>query len=153
MNGTASSMSRFGVGQHRRWADAKRYGFVSAGGGSWYVNSLKKLQPGHRVWVYVPGRGYVGVGIVAAAAVPFQEFMVREKGTSRKLTEIEVEAPEMFDEEHDEEVVAVNWIKTVDLEEAVKEMGFFANQNSAAQPRAENWTSTVDRLKEVWKLN
>ena len=143
----------FGVGPHRRWADAKRYGFVSAGGGDWYVNSLKKLQPGDRVWVYVPGRGYVGVGIVAAAAVPFQEFMVSENGTSRKMTEIKVEAPEMFDEEHGEEVVAVNWIKTVDLEDAVKEMGFFANQNSAAQPRAENWTTTVDRLKEVWKVN
>ena len=143
----------FGVGPHRRWPDAKRYGFVSAGGGPWYVNTLKRLQPSDRVWVNVPGTGYVGVGRVVAAAVPYREFMVSENGTSRPLTEVEIEAPEMFDEEHGEEVVAVDWIRTVDLQDAIRELGFFGNQNTVAQPRVEKWSQTVDRLKELWGVN
>lgn len=142
----------FGVGLHRRWSDAKRYGFVSAGGGPWYVNTLKRLQPGDRVWVNVPGTGYVGVGRVVAAAVPFQEFMISENGASRRLTELEIEAPEMFDEEHGEEVVAVDWIRAVDQQDAVRELGFFGNQNTVAQPRVEKWGQTVDRLKELWRV-
>ena len=39
----------FGVDSHRSWSDARKYGFVSAGGGEWYVNTLKTLQPGDRV--------------------------------------------------------------------------------------------------------
>ena len=140
----------FGVGPHRRWSDAKRYGFVSAGGGPWYVTTLKRLQQDDRVWVNVPGTGYVGVGRVVAAAVPYQEFMISENGASKPLTEVEIEAPEMFDDEHGEEIVAVDWIRTVDLQDAVKEFGFFGNQNTVAQPRAEKWAFTVDRLKELW---
>ena len=143
----------FGVGPHRRWSDAKRYGFVSAGGGPWYTNTLKRLQPKDRVWVNVPGTGYVGVGRVVAPAVPFQQFIVNENGTSKRLTEVEeIEAPKMFDEKHGEEVVAVDWIRTVELQDAVKEFGFFGNQNTVAQPRAEKWDQTVNRLKELWQV-
>ncbi len=51
----------FGEEPHRRWNDAMKYGFVSAGGGDRYVRPLRTLQPGNRVWVSIPGRGYVGV--------------------------------------------------------------------------------------------
>ena len=34
------------------------------------------------------------------------------------------------------EMVRVEWVKTVPLDEAVKEKGFFGNQNSAARPNA-----------------
>jgi hypothetical protein len=38
----------------------------------------------------------------------------------------------------DEYLVRVEWIKTVPLEKAIKEKGFFGNQNSAAKPRSKN---------------
>jgi hypothetical protein len=41
----------FGGG--RSWEDAQKYGFVSAGGGSWYTQTLKQLSPGDRVWVKI----------------------------------------------------------------------------------------------------
>ena len=141
----------FGEGVSRRWKDAKRYGFVSGGGGEWYVKTLTKLQPGNRVWVSVPGKGYVGVGEVQKPAVRFDQFNVN--GTLSPLAEAEFEAPEAFDERHDEHFVAVKWIKAVDLQDAVKERGFFGNQNTVAQPRSSKWDFTVERLKALWGIN
>lgn len=142
----------FGEGEHRRWNDAKKYGFVSAGGGEWYVRTLRLLQPGNRVWVSVPGKGYVGVGEVTKPAVPCDEFKVNANGTAVPITEVEVEAPSAFDEEHGEHFVGVKWIKTVDLQRAVRERGFFGNQNTVAQPRVPKWQFTVDRLKSLWNV-
>ena len=48
--------------------------------------------------------------------------------------------------------VRVKWLKTVSLDEAVKEKGFFGNQNSAARPKARKWTNTVERLKKRWDI-
>ncbi len=142
----------FGVGDHRRWADARTFGFVSAGGGEWYVNTLRALQTGDRIWVNVPGTGYVGVGIVTKPAVRFDQFSVKRKDGEVPIVDVEVEAPGMFDEEHGEHIVGVDWIKTVELAGAIKEIGFFGNQNSVARPRAANWQFTVERLKTIWNL-
>lgn len=35
--------------QGRSWDHAVKYGFISAGGGSWYSNTLKLLKPGDRI--------------------------------------------------------------------------------------------------------
>lgn len=48
----------------RRWEDAVKYGFISAGGGLWFSRTLEQLFPGARVFVYIPKTGYVGVGTV-----------------------------------------------------------------------------------------
>ena len=143
----------FGVGLHRRWPDAKKYGFISAGGGEWYVNTLRTLQPGNRIWVNVPGTGYVGVGEVVSAAVRFDQFKLSNQGVETPIADVEVEAPEMFDQEHSEHIVGVNWTKAVDLHEAVKEIGFFGNQNTVAKPRAQSWHFTVERLKTLWRVS
>ena len=64
-------------GDTRVWDEARQYGFISAGGGSWYSQTLKLLSPGDRVWVKVPKTGYVGVGRVTEAVMPVKEFTVR----------------------------------------------------------------------------
>ena len=87
---------------------------------------------------------------VAGVAVPYQEFMTSENGASKPLTEVEIEAPEMFDEAHGEKIVAVDWIRTVEFHDSVSELGFFGNQNTVARPRDEKWAFTVGRLKELW---
>lgn len=142
----------FGVDVHRSWSDARKYGFVSAGGGEWYVNTLRTLQPGDRVWVSVPRTGYVGVGEVVSAAVRFDQFVVDPHGGRIPLTDVELEAPLMLDEDHNEYVVGIDWMKTVALEEAAKELGFFGNQNTVARPRARSWHFTVERLKTLWAV-
>jgi hypothetical protein len=44
--------------------------------------------------------------------------------------------------------VRADWIKTVPLEQANKEKGFFGNQNSVAKPKARKWVHTIERLKQ-----
>jgi hypothetical protein len=51
-------------------------------------------------------------------------------------------------EERWEYYVRVDWIKTVPLEKAIKEKGFFGNQNSVARPKARKWVHTIERLKQ-----
>ena len=51
-----------------------------------------------------------------------------------------------------EYLVKVQWIKTVKTYEAVKELGFFGNQNSVCRPLTEKWNFTVDRLKKCWGI-
>ena len=58
------------------WNDAREYGFVCAGDGSWYSNSLKSLSPGDRIWVNIPRTGYVGVGRVTEQRKRVTEFEV-----------------------------------------------------------------------------
>ncbi|MFA7558336.1 MAG: endonuclease NucS domain-containing protein, partial [Hydrogenophaga sp.] len=53
----------FGDTSSRSWDDARKYGYISAGGGTWYSQTLNMLSPGDRVWVNIPKRGYVGVGV------------------------------------------------------------------------------------------
>jgi hypothetical protein len=64
----------FGADDRRSWTDARKYGFVSAGGGTWYSRSLQQLKPGHRVFAYIPKGngvgGYVGVAEVTGNARP-----------------------------------------------------------------------------------
>src|SRR3954468_13482361 len=65
--------------KRRRWEDARRFGFVSGGGGPKWTRRLRELLPGDRVYVHVPvagPHGYVWIGEVAEAAVPAEDFLV-----------------------------------------------------------------------------
>lgn len=142
----------FGLEPHRDWTEARNYGFISAGGG-WWGEQLAALHPGDRVWVMVPGRGYVGVGRVVEDRVPVEEFMVDNgQGGRVSITELPLQvatAAKSTDfPDTAEYLVRVDWAHTVPLEEAVRERGFFANQNIVARPRSSSWPFTVGRLKE-----
>ena len=142
----------FGEDESRRWKDAKRYGFVSAGGGETYVKPLRSLQPGDRIWVHVSGNGYVGFAEVLAAAVPPDQFMVDIDGARKPLTEFQLEAPNAFNEEQGEHFVAVRWIKAVDKLPGVWERGFFGFAKIVARPLSPKWQFTVDRLRSLWAI-
>lgn len=148
----------FGDGPSRKWEDAVKYGFISAGHGSWYSKTLSLLEPGGRVWVNVPGRGYVGVGEVLEPVTRADRFELRKDNGERiPITKMAVNAPTMFehltDDEMAEHLVRVKWIKTVELSEAIKEKGLFGNQNSVCKPTAKRWDHTVDRLKKRFNLS
>ena len=143
----------FGEGVHRNWADARKYGFVSAGGGAWYTQTLKMLEAGSRIWVNVPGQGYVGVGRATASVVPLSDFTVNDdSGQQLAIAEAKTEAPLIHDpnraEGDQEQFVRVAWDHAVPLREAVREKGFFGNQNTVAKPRDKKWSHTVERLKK-----
>ena len=144
----------FGANNNRDWEEARKYGFVSAGGGVWYSRSLSLLEPGGRVWVNIPGGvGYVGVGVVKDRVVPIDEFRVDDgNGKMVPITSLPLKAAKHKTQAQDadkaEHFVRVEWIRTVPVKEAIREKGFFGNQNSAAQPRAKKWQHTVKRLTQ-----
>lgn len=142
-----------GEGPHRTWADCVRYGFVSAGQGKWYSQSLKALDVGHRVFACVPGAGYVGVGTVTEQAVPASEFEVVVDGQAVPVLDAPLEAPQMAENAGDpdlsEYVVRVDWERTVPVAEARWEKGMFANQNSACRLRNR---FTLERLAALFEL-
>ena len=65
----------FGHPARRRWEDARRFGFVSGGGGARWSRRLHDLDLGHRVFVHVPRAGYVGIAWVVEPAVPVTAFV------------------------------------------------------------------------------
>ena len=145
-------------GENRNWEEARKYGFISAGGGSWYSRTLGILEPGGRIWVNIPGGiGYVGVGRVLESAVPIDEFKVNNgQGNQVGILSLGLEISKCTtyqqNVEKAEYMVRVDWIKTVPVNEAIKEKGFFGNQNSAAKPRSKMWIHTVERLKKRFEI-
>ncbi len=142
----------------RSWEEARRYGFVSGGGGTWYSRTLDLLEPGARCWVKVPGHGYVGVGVVTGSRQPIDDFLVEEGG--KRVPLLSVKGTRMTgcrtyaaDGELAEYLVPVRWLAAVPLTEAVQERGFFGNQNTVAKPRTEKWAHTVERLRTVFGVS
>ncbi len=151
--------SSFGADENRDWEEARKYGFISAGGGKWYSQTLSMFDPGDRVWINIPGgTGYVGVGEVVEPVVPIDEFMV-DNGSGQRvpITTLPLKAARhttmKANPEKAEHLVRIKWLHTVPIEEAVKEKGFFGNQNSAAKPRDKKWQHTVERLAAVWGID
>ncbi|MFC7535556.1 hypothetical protein ACFQV6_43465 [Actinoplanes sp. GCM10030250] len=137
----------------RSWDDAREYGFVSAGGGEWYSRSLRALPLGGRVFVHLPKTGYVGVGLVAGPATPFDQAVLTVDEEQRKMTELPLSARYQHTAtgaDKDEYVVPVTWIRTLDREAAIWEKGFFANQNSACKMRNR---FTLDTLIQRFTLD
>ncbi|MCL5275161.1 MAG: hypothetical protein M1434_10525 [Chloroflexi bacterium] len=136
-----------GVGERRTWEDCQKYGFISAGGGRWYSNTLQLLSPGARIYTCIPKIGYVGVGTVKEPAVRVSDFQVSVDGVNKPILEAPLQAQKMGDNFDDadksEYLVRVEWLKNVPIEQAVWEKGMFANQNSACKLRS---AFTIDRL-------
>ena len=139
----------------RQWEDARKLGFISAGGGSWYSKTLGLLSPGDRVWVNIPHTGYVGVGIVKDTAMQAKDVLFTVDGIKKTFTELQTKGDYLYssdDPDKAEYVVRVDWIKTISEKNAVKELGFFGNQNTVCRPVTDKWDFTVDRLKTVWGI-
>ena len=126
-----------GEGDHRSWDDFRRYSFVAAGGGRRYRDSLRKLQPGNKIYAYQKSRGYVGLGEVVAKAVPAKDFTVSETGMP--ILDADLTQPGLRRNRDDpdtcEWLVAVRWIQTVSVSEACTRPGIFANQNIVCRLR------------------
>ena len=139
----------------RNWEDAVKYGFISAGGGEWYTNTLKMLSPEDRIWVNIPKTGYVGVGIVKSKMQAFKDVEFEVDGEEKHMYDLPLKGKYIKNEDDpqkSEYIVKVQWLKTVPETEAVKELGFFGNQNSVCRPLSEKWDFTIERLKKHWNI-
>ena len=147
----------FGQSQTRSWDEGRRYGFISAGGGTWYSNTLNLLNVGDRVWVKAPGFGFVGYGEVTGPREPITSFLVTtsdgEQAACEVLTGGSYHREFIDDPERMEYFLPVRWLHSVPLDEAVNEIGMFGNQNTVCKPTTPKWRTTVERLRERWGLN
>jgi len=114
------------------------YGFVSAGGAPWYSGTLRKLPLGGRVFVNLPGRGYVGVGVVTGPPTPLRNFTIEVDGQPVPLAEAETNTPvlaelALLDDDETEWYVPVEWVKALPRKQAIRFKGRYGNQNSATK--------------------
>jgi hypothetical protein len=138
----------FGHGPEHSWQDALEYGFICGGGGVWYSKTLHLLNTGDRVWVNVPGTGYVGVGRVTGRAQPAASFTVNEKSVLEVAQRANYHRELVNDPERCEYFVPIEWLDTVPLEQAIQEIGLFGNQNTVCKPTTAKWRSTMQRLEQ-----
>jgi hypothetical protein len=119
------------VGQHggndaRAWEDCRKYEFLSAGGNETYQGYVKNRQVGDKVFAYLSGHGYVGLGEVVGAPVPYRDFVpVGQTKLLRELPTTATKRPEQYNDlSRCDWCVPVRWIKAVGRDEAVLQTRF-----------------------------
>ncbi len=137
--------------EYRSWSDAKRLGFVSAGGAKRFEDAMKRLREGDRIWAYVSGRGYVGYGEVHSEARGKDEFTVRPNGTERSIQDVKLEAKKVFEEGHEEWFVGIEWLHSVPRSKAIWETGMYYARGVSIRPRKRAWLDTIEILKHKWE--
>lgn len=141
-------------GEVSTWEDAKKYGFISAGGGVWYSKTLKNLFPGARIFAMIPKKGYLAVGKVIAESVPVKDFYITEGDKEVPILDVTLKCEYLKDNPDDldncEYLVRVEWLKILPDEQPYWIKGLAANQNSAF--RLTN-KFTIDKLTEHFKLD
>jgi len=143
-----------GESDDANWDDCRRYGFVCGSGGRWWTQTLNLLFPGARVFVNIPQRGYVGVGIVNETSRPIKDFMIQFDDKEIPILEAPLAATAMGERADDLDVcpylVRVEWIKAVPREKAYWEKGLFAIQHTACRLRNQ---FTIEKLSQHFGLD
>ncbi|EMA25653.1 hypothetical protein [Haloarcula argentinensis] len=141
----------FGANSYRKWSDAREYGFITGGGGEWYHRTMGKATEGSRIFVYHPGDGYIGVGTVTQEKTPAHKFMIEDG--NRPITEAQLEgdlSQNKDDPDLREYLIGVDWIETVDMNDAIWEKGMYANQNTVTRLKDQQ---TLDRLYDEFGVS
>lgn len=131
---------------NRSWADQRRFGFVTAGGGLKYSGPLHKLKKGNAVFAYLRGKGYVGYGIVRSEATRVTEAQVNGK----RLLDLPLERPGIAnkhanDPERAEYIVGIDWKATVDPADAKTFKGIFTYRNIVCRLREKETIEFLER--------
>jgi len=129
----------------RSWDDMRKLGFIAAGGGRKYSEPLKRLSVGDPIYAYQKSLGYVGFGVVTADPTMARDFRVNGSPLSPEELADEGILRDRDNSEMADYLVAVNWLKTVPLNEAKTFDGIFANQNIVCKLRD---PATLDFLAE-----
>jgi len=139
-----------GHGDRRSWVDMAKYGFISAGRGTFYSKRLDQLSPGDKIFAYQKGEGYVGYGIVTGTNELASTFET-EHGF---LREQPLDQPNILNDDNDQELaeyaVRVDWHKTLEIAQAKTFKGVFANQNIVCKLRD---PQTIDFLVKEFSVD
>jgi len=133
----------------RNWELNRKYNFVSAGGGSRWINAIKKLKKDDKIFALIKKNGYVGYGIVEEEAVIVKDYTFEGKKIIDDLPN-EHTWRVAKDPSKDEWIVKVKWIKIVDENNAKWFKGAFANQNVVCKL---NDKETFDYLVKEFQIS
>lgn len=110
-----------GSSEGRAWEDCRKYGFMIAGGGGPWIDAIRKLKTGDKLFAYLSGHGYVGLGEVTHEAVPQKDFV--PPGQPKRLVDLPLTAKLQRDRMNDAErcdwCAGVRWIHAVARNDAV----------------------------------
>ncbi len=141
-----------GEGDHRKWEDCRKYGFLSAGQGVQWSDPLRELKKGDVVVAYLKRYGYVGVGTVDQEAVRPTQFSV-----GGKLLEEYMDANDPLfknsSNEKSEYLVKIKWMKSVAKDDAYweKNAGLFTAQR--VKVSLQNQKDTMTFLEEKFEID
>ena len=126
-----------GIGSNdaREWKLNTKFCYISAGGGPRWINAIKKLKHGDKIFAYIKGSGYVGFGIVEEEAVPVNEFMSNGKLFIDSLPDSHIWKTEKVTDSTGEWLVRIDWKITVDRKDSKWLSNGFANQNVVCKLR------------------
>jgi hypothetical protein len=133
----------------RDWKLNLKYQYISAGGGARWVNAIKKLKKGDKIFALIKGKGYVGYGVVEEEAVLVKNYSCDGQSILNELPEAHT-WKQKKDSSKDEWMVKVNWLKTFQENDAKWFKGAFANQNVVCKLRDQK---TFEFLKEQFEVD
>ena len=110
-------------GSGRSWEDARKYGFVSAGGDNGTL--LNNINTGDIIFCHIAGVGFVGIGICTIRETSAVNFTVPDGNNIKNILEcdwINGAAKAALDPAH-EYFLGVRWIRTVSSDEGYWEKG------------------------------
>jgi uncharacterized protein len=142
-----------GEGPRRCWADCRKYGFISAGGGKLWGEQIQSLFVGDVVAAYLSGRGYVGIGIITEPAAMAKDFRVENK----RLSELDLECKGILDRADDpayaEYIARVEWKASCDSHEAkwARKKGLFTARMAKAS--LQNQPKTLSFVSDAFNID
>lgn len=110
-------------GSGRSWADAQKYGFVSAYGDGGTL--LANINVGDIIFCHIAGVGFVGVGTCISRATPASSFSVSDDGVIKNILDCVWvdEAARTTINPANEYFVGIKWIYTVSADNGYWEKG------------------------------
>ena len=106
-------------GGNRSWVDCRTFGIMSAGQAPKYSQGLKKLKVRDVVYAYLSKHGYVGFGRVIEEAQMAKDVQLEDGPLLEHKLQGTFLSMHSDDPERCEYVVRIDWIRTLDRENAV----------------------------------
>lgn len=142
-----------GEGETRCWSDYKKYGFISAGGGTQWRDQILSFEEGDVVAAYLKGAGFVGVGRITAVAKPVRELILNGKPLlSYPLTQPGM-ASNANNDELSEYVALVDWLGSVDAKDAKWRAKSGLYTTPLIKASLDNQPNTVTYLENSFNLS
>jgi len=107
-----------GEGQHRQWSDCKRLGFISAGQGARWRDSILGFNDGDVFAAYLKGKGYVGIGQITERARPIRNVLINNKPLLAHKLDCTNMGDNVDSDTRCEYVALVKWLKTFPSDQA-----------------------------------